>query len=62
MFVMSLFFFILFTYVLIYFSVVQDFFWSLKCLLFVFAALLLNPHEHVCKYRPLKAQTQNTNM
>lgn len=27
-----------------------------------FAALLLNPHEHVCKYRPLKARTQNTNM
>lgn len=27
-----------------------------------FAALLLNPHEHVCKYRPLKARTQNTNI
>lgn len=27
-----------------------------------FAALLLNTHEHVCKYRPLKARTQNTNM
>lgn len=32
------------------------------CVAVCFAALLLTPHEHVCKYQPLNARAQNTNM
>lgn len=40
------------------FSLVQDFFVT-QVFAVCFAALLLNPHEHVCKYLLLNARTQH---